>query len=216
MSKAKSVFICIFTDKAPNNSDIYVPELLSAPEAGMYEAVSSAAAELSNQEGIEGTVLTMCYAKAPDFKAYLKSVNLSPPFIAIMGVFPDGSKKNYILKSTADVKNYIRAMWTGDFGGTGAPTNPGDADGGWGEGDGGVLCQLFPPLCALGFLPWLALAAITTYKAVESRSTVGRAMWGVPSALFWQGFFARGGVKQIQYWVKKVGIGKIKGINSPT
>lgn len=203
MSKAKSVYICIFTDKAPNSGGIYAPELLGAPESAMYKAVSDASIELFQQEKIEGTAYSLCNAAAPDFQDYLKATGTARPFIAIMGTFDDGSKKQFVLKSAANVKNYIRAMWTGEFGGTGIPANPGDGDGGWGQGDS-ILCKVIPPLCALGFLPWLALSAIMTYKAVESRSTVGKAMWGIPAALFWQGFFARGGVKQIQWWVKKL------------
>ena len=204
MSKAKSVFICIFTDKAPNSGGIYTPELLGSPETGMYQAVSQAGVELF-QEGIEGTTSSMCYAGAPDFQAYLKTVNMSPPFVAIMGTFEDGTKKQFLLKSTTGVKNYIRAMWTGEFGGTGIPTNPGDADGGWGQGDGGLLCKLIPPFCALGFLPWLILAGVATYKTAESRSPLGKATWGIPAGLLWLGFFERGGAKQIQWWINKLG-----------
>lgn len=205
MSKATSVYICIFTDKTPNAGSVYAPDTLGAPETGYYNAVSKAAVDLYQQEGIQGTNFSLCYAKSPNFQEYLKSVKTAPPFIAMIGTFPDGSKKHYVLKSSSRVKDYLRAMWTGDFSKTGAPTtNPGDGEGGWGQGDGGLLCRLFPPACAIGFLPWIALAAVTTYKAVESRSVAGKAIWGVPAFLFWQGFFSRGGVKQIQYWVKKL------------
>lgn len=200
--KATAVHICVFTSLPPNSAGGYAPDALPSTESSMYNAASTAAVELFQQEGIEGTTLSMCYTKNPQFLQFLTTVSATAPFVAIAGTFPGGEKKLYIVKSAAQVKGYLKAMWTGEFGGTGLPTNLGE--GGWGQGDGGILCQLLPPLCALGFLPWLALSVVTTYKAAESRSTAGRAMWGIPAALLWQGFFARGGVKQIQYWVKKL------------
>lgn len=200
MSKAKSVFVCAFTNTPPDGWLGTLP----SPDLVMYEAISNAANELFVQEGIEGTVVSPCYAKAPEFQDFLKTANQSVPFISVIGTFPDGTKKFYVSKSASNIKNAIRAMWKGEFGGTDLPTNPGDGDGGWGQGDGGLLCRLIPPLCALGFLPWLALAAVATYKTAESRSTTGKIMWGAPATLLWLGFFERGGVKQIQWWLKKI------------
>lgn len=206
--KAQSVHICVFTNKAPNSGDSYAPEVLGAPESGMYSAVSSAAVQLSD-EGMEGTTLSVCYARSASFQDFLKTVTATPPFIGIAGTFPDGQKKLYILQSPANVKQYLKAMWLGEFGGTGLPTNMGDGDGGWGTGSA-LICKLIPPLCALGFLPWLALSVYTTYRAAESRSKVGQIMWGIPAAFFVMGFFERGGVKQIQWWAKKAGIGDLR------
>lgn len=201
--KATAVHICVFTSRPPNAGGGYAPDTLPNPESGMYAAASTAAVELFNQEGLEGTTLSMCYTQNPQFEQFLSTISATPPFVAIAGTFPGGEKKLYIVKNAAQVKGYLRAMWTGEFGGTGLPTNLGDAEGGWGQGHA-LICQILPPLCALGFLPWLALAAVTTYKAAESRSTTGRIVWGVPAALFVLGFFERGGVKQIQYWLKKI------------
>lgn len=201
--KAKSVFVCIFTKQPPTSGGSYPINLLPVAERNLYNAVSTAAVEVFQQYGYEGTVLSMCNANDATFNQFL-STNTKPfPLVAIAGTFPDGSTKFFTTNSANQVKNLLRSMWAGEFGGTGIPTNPGDGDGGWGDGDS-VLCRLLPPVCALGFLPWLALSVITTYKAAESRSTVGRVLWGVPAALFVQGFFARGGVKQIQYWIKKL------------
>lgn len=201
--KAKAVHICIFTKLPPNSGGSYAPDILPNPERGLYAASSTAAVEAFTQSGHEGTTLSMCDAGADAFKQFISTVTAIPPFVAIAGTFPDGSQKFYIAKTASQIKPMLLAMWTGEFGGTGLPTNLGDANGGWGQGHS-LACQIFPPLCALGFLPWLALAAITTYKAAESRSTAGRVMWGVPAALFVLGFFERGGVKQIQYWIKKI------------
>lgn len=202
MAKANSVFICIFTDVPPIGGG-YDISILPAQERSLYNAASNAATELFQHEGLEGTNLSLCYAKSPEFSNAVAQMGATPPFAAIGGTFPDGSKKAYTTKNPVLIKQYIKAMWTGEFGGTGLPVNVGDGDGGWGQGDS-ILCELFPPFCALGFLPWLALSAYTTYRAVESRSTAGKTMWGVPAFLFWQGFFARGGVKQIQYLLKKI------------
>ena len=203
MSKALQVFTCIFTDVPPGAGGSYNVDTLPAPERNMYNAVVSGESAIVATEGAAPLVRSICYAGDPQFKTFLSQVNMPRPFMAIMGTFAGGEKRYYTTKNTSKVGQYLRAMYLGEFGGTGLPTNPGDADGGWGTGDGGLLCQLLPPLCALGFLPWLALAAVTTYKAVESRSTVGRAMWGVPAGLLWLGFLERGGVKQMQWWIKK-------------
>lgn len=208
MSKATQVFTCIFTNTPPQ-SGAYNVNTLPSQERAMFNAVSDAHGAIVAASGDQPLLLSVCYAKAPEFQAFLSGISLAPPFMAIMGTFPGGEKKYYLTKQPSQAKQYIEAMLSGEFGGTGLPTNAGDGDGGWGQGDGGLLCQLLPPVCALGFLPWLALSVFTTYKAAESRSATGRAVWGVPAFLFWQGFFARGGVKQIQWWVKKVGIGGI-------
>jgi len=208
MSKASQVFTCIFTNTPPQGG-AYNVNTLPSQERAMFNAVSDAHGAIVAASGDQPLLLSMCYAKAAEFQAFLSGVSLAPPFMAIMGIFPGGEKKYYLTKQPAQAKQYIEAMLSGQFGGTGLPTNAGDGDGGWGQGDGGLLCKLVPPLCALGFLPWLALSVFTTYKAAESRSTGGKAMWGVPAFLFWQGFLARGGVKQIQWWGKQVGIGKI-------
>lgn len=200
--KATAVHICVFTNHAPESWGGYYPDIMPNPDREMYAAVRDASSELFQQEGIEGTTFSVCYAKDSQFQQFLSTVSAAPPFIAIAGTFPNGEKKLYIVKSAAQVKGYLRAMWTGEFGGSGLPTNLGDGDGGWGQGHT-LICKILPPLCALGFLPWLALAAVTTYKAAESRSTTGRIVWGVPAALFVLGFFERGGVKQIQWWIKK-------------
>lgn len=200
--KATSVHICIFTNKPPNAGGAYSPETLGAPESGMYAAASVAAVNLYTQEGLEGTTLSMCNANAPEFRDFLTQAKTAPPFIAIAGTF--GNVQKFYIAAPAQVESYLKAMWLGEFSGTSLPTNLGGGGGGWGQGDS-ALCKILPPLCALGFLPWLALSVYTTYRAAESRSTVGKTMWGVPAFLFWQGFLARGGVKQIQYWVKKIG-----------
>lgn len=200
--KATAVHICIFTSQPPNASGGYAPELLPSSERNLYNAASAAAVEMFQQEGYEGTTLSMCHAGSQQFQNFLSKVSDNPPFAAIAGTFGDG-QKYYLVKQPGQIKSYLRAMWSGEFGGTGLPNNLGDGDGGWGQGHA-LICKILPPLCALGFLPWLALAAVTTYKAAESRSTVGRAMWGVPAGLLWLGFFERGGVKQIQYWLKKI------------
>lgn len=209
MSKATQVFTCIFTNTPPGSGGAYNIDALPSTERNMFNAVSNAHSEIVAATGDQPLLLSMCYAKAPEFQTFLSGINMAPPLMAIMGTFPGGEKKYYTTKNPAQAQQYINAMLQGEFGGTGLPTNAGDGSGGWGQGDGGLLCQLLPPLCALGFLPWLALSVITTYKASESRSTAGRAMWGVSAFLFWQGFLARGGVKQIQWWVKQAGIGGI-------
>lgn len=204
--RATSVHICIFTNKPPNAGGAYAPETLGQPEARMYAAASSAAVELSN-EGQEGTTISMCNANAQEFQAFLQQAGVSAPFIAIAGSF--GNQQKFYIVTPAQVENYLRAMWLGDFSGTGTPGTLGDGGGdGFGGGDA-LICKILPPLCALGFLPWLALAAVTTYKAAESRSTLGKTMWGVPAGLLWLGFFQRGGVKQIQWWAKKARIGNV-------
>lgn len=206
--KAKAVHICVFTSIPPNAGGTYAPDLLPVSERNLYNAASTAAVEVFQQEGYEGTTLSMCDAGNADFQQFLGTVNASLPFAAIAGTFPDGQKKVYIVKSAAQIKDYLKAMWSGEFGGTGLPSNLGDGDGGWGQGNS-LVCQLLPPLCALGFLPWLALAAVTTYKAAESRSKTGKIMWGIPATLFVVGFFERGGVKQIQWWVRNAGISSV-------
>jgi len=203
--KAKSVFVCIFTNEPPNAAGSYSVDLLPSMERTLYNSVSAAATALAAQ-GYEGTTLSVCNAKAPNFAQFLATNTTALPFVAIAGTFPDGSTKYYTTRIANQVKDQIRAMWVGEFGGSGTTPNPGDGSGGWGDGDS-ILCKIFPPVCALGFLPWLALAAYTTYRAAEARSTTGRAVWGVPAFLFWQGFIAKGGVKQIEWWVKKAGIG---------
>jgi hypothetical protein len=200
--KAKSVFVCIFTNEPPSAAGSYSVEVLPSTERSLYNAVSAAATDLAAQ-GYQGTTLSVCHAGAAQFQDFLSTINTALPFVAIAGTFPDGTKKYYTTRNANQVKDYIRAMWQGEFGGTGVPTNPGYGSGGWGDGDS-ILCKLLPPVCALGFLPWLALAAYTTYRAAEARSTTGRAVWGVPAFLFWQGFIAKGGVKQIEYWIKKI------------
>jgi hypothetical protein len=204
MSKATQVFTCVFTSQPPGAGGAYNVDALPSMERSMFNAVVGAHDAIVATSGDQPLVSSICNAQAAQFQGFMSQVSLSPPFIAIMGTFPGGEKKYYTTKNPTQAKQYIQAMLMGEFGGAGLPTNAGDGDGGWGQGNGGLLCQLLPPLCALGFLPWLALSVITTYKAVESRSTAGRAMWGVPAFLFWQGFLARGGVKQIQYWVKKI------------
>ena len=209
--KAKSVTICIFTNLPPNTGGgAYAPESLPQPERGMYAATSAAATELFQQEGLEGTVLGMCNAQAAEFAQFIKSQTATPPYIAIAGTFPDGSQRAYILKSANGVKNYIRAMWLGEFGGTGAPVNLGEGTGGYGSGSN-ILCQLFPPLCMLGFWPWLALVAFTTYRTAEARSIVGRGLWGTAAFFTWKEFLDRGGLQQLG---KMVGIGEQKTITS--
>ena len=205
--KAKSVTICIFTNLPPNTGGgAYAPESLPQPERGMYAATSAAATELFQQEGLEGTVLGMCNAQAAEFAQFIASQTATPPYIAIAGTFPDGSQRAYILKSATGVKNYIRAMWSGEFGGTGVPVNLGEGTGGYGSGSN-ILCQIFPPLCTLGFWPWLALVAFTTYRTAEARSIVGRGLWGAAAFFTWKEFLDRGGLQQLG---KMVGIGSIK------
>lgn len=205
--KAKTLYICTFTLAQTDNIDSF-----PALDRHFYEAAVMGTSELIFQDGfkdMDGNVLTSaCSFQNPNFQDFLKVANApAPPFVAIIGEFPDGQKRLYITKSPQQVKNLIKQMWLGEFGGTTPmPTNLGDGEGGWGEGSS-VLCKIFPPLCALGFLPWLVLAGIATYKTAESRSTLGKATWGIPAALLWLGFFERGGVKQIQWWVKKAGIG---------
>lgn len=207
--KAKTLYICTFTLAQTDNIDSF-----PALDRQFYEAAVMGTSELIFQDGfkdMDGNVLTSaCSFQNPNFQDFLKVANApAPPFVAIIGEFPDGQKRLYITKSPQQVKNLIKQMWLGEFGGTTPmPTNLGDGEGGWGEGSS-VVCKIFPPLCALGFLPWLVLAGIATYKTAESRSTLGKATWGVPAALLWLGFFERGGVKQIQWWLKKAGIGKI-------
>jgi len=206
MSKALQVFTCVFTHTPPDNG-VWNIDALPSSEGSMYNAVVNANGAIVAQEGGNAPlIVSMCYAPDPQFKDFIDQVKMSPPFMATMGTFADGSKKYFATKNTSQIGLYIRAMYLGEFGGTGLPTNAGEGDGGWGQGDS-ILCNIIPPLCALGFLPWLVLSAVTTYKAVESRSTVGKTMWGVPAFLLWQGFLARGGVKQIQWWVKKLGNG---------
>jgi len=206
MSKAIQVFTCIFTNTPPEGG-AYNIDTLPAQERTMFNAVSDAHGAIVAASGDQPLLLSLCYAQAPEFQGFMSGVNVTPPFIATVGTFPGGEKKYYVTKIPGQAKQYIQAMLSGAFGGTGIPTNAGDGNGGWGAGDGGLLCKILPPLCALGFLPWLALSVITTYKAAESKSGVGRAMWGVPAFLFWQGFLLNGGVKQIQWWTKKAGIG---------
>jgi len=171
----------------------------------MFSAVESAHGTIVAQSGGSAPLVQgLCYAGDPQFADFLKQVKMSPPFMASIANYPDGQKKYFATKDKSKIAQYIAALLQGEFGGTGLPTNPGDGDGGWGQGDGGLLCKLLPPLCALGFLPWLAASVYTTYRAYESRSTVGKTMWGVPAFLLWQGFLARGGVKQIQWWIKQV------------
>lgn len=203
MSKALQVFTCVFTDLPPNAGTVYSPDTLPATERNMYNAVKTAYAGIVAAEGSAPLVQSMCFAADPQFQAFLSQANTTLPFIAIMGTFAGGEKRYYVTKSITQVAQYIQAMYAGEFGGTGLPTNPGDGDGGWGQGNA-IICQILPPLCALGFLPWLALAAFTTYRTAEARSGIGKAAWGIPAFLFWQGFLARGGVKQIQYWIKKL------------
>lgn len=208
MSKATQVFTCIFTNTPPNGGGgAYNVDTLPAQERNMYNAVSNAYQQIVAVSGDQPLVLAICNAKEAQYQSYLSTVSLSPPFVAMIATYPDGSKKTYTTKSL-DVKNRVQALLAGEFGGTGIPTNAGEGEGGWGQGNA-LVCQLIPPLCALGFLPWLALAAVTTYKAAESRSTTGRIMWGIPAALFVVGFFERGGMKQIQWWTKKAGIGSV-------
>lgn len=202
--KAQQVFTCIFTDTPPNGgAGAYNIDTLPASDRSLYNAVSDAYAQIIAEKGDQPLLLSMCYAPSPNFSQYLSTVTLSRPFIAMIATYPDGTKKAYATK-VKTVKNYVNALLEGEFGGSGIPTNPGDGDGGWGQGDGGLLCKLLPPICALGFLPWLAASVYTTYRAAESRSTAGKAMWGIPAALFWQGFIARGGVQQIKWWMKKI------------
>ena len=200
--KAKAVHICIFTKQPASAGGSYSVELLPTSERTLYQAASDAAVKVFQQYGMEGTTLSVCDANAATFQQFLKGVSLPYPFVAIAGTFPDGSTRFYTTRTASAILNSLRSMWTGEFGGSGIPNNPGDGDGGWGDGDS-ILCRVFPAVCALGFLPWLALAAFTTYRAAEARSTTGRLVWGVPAFLFWQGFVAKGGVKQIQWWINK-------------
>lgn len=205
--KAKSVNICVFTNAKPTAAGSYSVDMLPSMERALYNSVSNAASALAAQ-GYEGTILSVCNANAPEFAQFMAANTIALPFVSIVGTFPDGSMKYYSTRNTNQVKDLIKAMWVGEFGGSGNTTNPGDGNGGWGDGES-LICKVFPPLCALGFLPWVLLAGYTTYRAAEARSTTGRAVWAVPAFLFWQGFIAKGGVKQIQWWVKNGGIGKI-------
>ena len=213
MSKAIKIQTCVFADvQLPADGTWHIdPNYLPKQVIDLYTALSNGLSELIFKDGLsdmDGKVESfgICPVKNADFQAFLSQTNTAPPFVAIVGVYPSGEKKLYTVKNPAQVKEYARAMWLGEFGGnTPLPSNLGDGDGGWGQGDGGLLCKLLPPVCALGFLPWLALASFSTYKAFEARSTVGKSTWGIPAALLWQVFFARGGVKQIQWWLNKIG-----------
>lgn len=202
--KAKSVSVCIFTNEPPNAAGSYSINLLPQQERNFYNSVSNAASELALQ-GYEGTTVFICNANAPEFSQFIATNTTALPFVAIAGTFPDGTKKYYATRNANQVKNQIKAMWVGEFGGSGNTTNPGDGSGGWGDGEAWI-CKILPPLCALSFLPWLALTAYSTYRAAESKSTTGRLIWAAPAVLFWQGFVAKGGIQQIQWWINKSSI----------
>lgn len=209
--KAKSVHICIFTNVAPGAAGGYDINALPSAERNLYQAASDAGYQVFQQNGYEGTTLSLCYAKAANFQQFLSTVSETPPFAAIAATYPGGAQKFYLTKSPAKVKNMLLALWSGDFGGSGTPGDlSGDGSGG-GYGSGSnILCEIFPPLCSLGFWPWLALTAFVTYRTFEARSIVGRGLWGTAAFFTWKEFAARGGLKQLG---DVVGIGKIQNQN---
>jgi len=206
MEKAKLITTCVFSNQAPPPDGYSYQSVLTAQEKAMYEAVADAFGEVLSEFGDFAGQSFVCYAQNPQLSSVMQYAGVTAsqvPFILIAGNYENGASRLFVVKSTSvtEIKAKIKALLTGDFGQAGMPKEGG---GGFGGGGNSILCKLIPPLCAVSFLPWLILATVATYKAVESRSTVGRAMWGVPAFLFWQGFLARGGVQQIQYWVKKL------------
>ncbi len=200
--KANSVTVCVFTNTPPNaGAGNYSPELLPSPERSWYDPIATAASELAYDEGLEGTLFGVCYAKSAEFQQFVQEAGQAPPFVAVAANYPNGAQKVFVKKSVSNIKNLIRAAWLGETGGTGE-ANPGGSEDGWGSGEGSWLCNLLPPLCQVGFWPWLAVCVFTTYRTAEANSKFGKALWGAGAVFSWQTFFARGGHKQLMNMFK--------------
>lgn len=212
--KASLVQLCVFTNQPPPTDGTSYQGAITSTERAMYEAIGEAFGQVLTQRGDFPATLYICHANAPNNKKVMQTAGVTTanvPFIIAIGSYPDGSGRLYVLKtqSVAAIKKTIEALLDGDFSGApgSVPAEGSEFGVEGGSGDGSILCAILPVLCRLGFWPWAALVAFTTYRTFEANSKVGKGMWGAAALLSWQSFISRGGLKQLG---QMVGIGSIR------
>lgn len=191
--KAKYVQICIFTPQDKVSVSLYPAE-----EQRLYQMFGNAIVELQKLHGNYVPVfLDFCPTNNPDNVAVLEQNGgsvLNLPAVQIYAVYNDDTGGQYFLKKgitgSVDVNEskalaYVQALLYRL-----SPTpDP-------------LLCKILPPLCSLGWYFWIGAAAYTTYRTTQARN-VGKYLWGAAALLTWQGFIARGGLKELSSKIKK-------------
>ena len=191
--KATKLQICIFVqaDKA------YEDQSPAAKQ--MHDAFANVVIDLQQKHNNKAPIdLELCPMTYNENAVIIAKQHLDPsrlPAAQVAALYPDGTRRAYFLKTGVGgiqftpetLRPYVEALLYNRA----STPQP-------------ILCKIVPPLCELGGWIWLALAVGATYKATQARN-VGKVAWGVGAAALWQGWYARGGVKQL---TAAAGIGK--------
>ncbi len=188
--KAKSIQICIFTPKDLNSVNAYPHQ-----EQYLYYTFYNILVDLVKLHGDIPVVLDFCPVAGTSNLQVLEQNGGSPlnlPAVQLWAEYADGTASQYFLKkSLTDINSdapilddkkalaYVQALLYR----LSPTTQP-------------ILCKILPPLCSLGWYFWLGAAAYTTYRTTQARN-VGKYVWGAAALLTWQGFIARGGLKEL-------------------
>lgn len=186
--KASELTICIFTPK-----DLPLDQYPD-DEKAVWAAIDAVIQDLRAKHGINVPIYWgFCPLTNPQNQLIVARLDINDfPGVQLFATYPDGKTAEYGLRkdvgdiltgvnwTAEDVRPYIEALLYA--------REPADSS---------ILCRFFPPLCSLGGWVWLAGAVFSAWKFSETKSAVGKIIWGAAAGLTWQSFAAGGGFKKI-------------------
>lgn len=168
------------------NSGLGVGSPMSPEELAMYTAIEDARSLVQPSTTVNIQLFYLNKYKGNDLPLLEQWKINRYPAIRVWAEYPDGNQAWYNLNqgvlpetySGEEIAEYVTGLLDGDF------------------GQSSIVCKIFPPLCSLGGWVWLAAAAYTSYRAIDSQQA-GKIAWGGAALLSWDAFFAGGGFKKL-------------------
>ena len=189
--QATRLQICVFTllDKAYEDQPKAVQE--------MHDAFANVVISLQQQHNSAAPIdLDICPMTYDENVAIITKQHLDLsrlPAAQITALYPDGSRRQYFLKSGLGginftetiVAPYVKALLYNSI----SESQP-------------IICKIIPPLCQVGVWLWLATAIYATYRTTQARN-VGKVVWGGAALLAGEAFVKGGGIETIKDLVSK-------------